>query len=42
MIETVYGHFTTKHYEEAQRRLSEARQGRRDEAAKKEQAGKQE
>ncbi len=42
MIETVYGHFTTKHYEEAQRRLAEARQGRRAEAAKKEQAGKQE
>lgn len=42
MIETVYGHFTTKHYEEAQRRLAEARQGRRDEAARKGQAAKQE
>jgi integrase len=35
MIETVYGHFTTKHYEEAQRRLADARQGRRDTTAGK-------
>ena len=35
MIETVYGHFTTKHFEEAHRRLADARKSRREEADQK-------
>lgn len=40
MIETVYGHFTTKHYEEAQERLAEARRSRREKDAQKQKDAK--
>lgn len=42
MIESVYGHFRTDHYAEANRRLTQARQERRDEAARKPREAKQE